>query len=44
MKQQLLEIQALSMKEQEIFLEKTLNNWKENYDQVDDILVLGIKI
>jgi len=30
--------------EQELLLDKALNNWKGNLEQVDDILIIGIKI
>jgi serine phosphatase RsbU (regulator of sigma subunit) len=32
------------MKEQYNILEQTLNNWQRGYEQVDDILVIGIRI
>ncbi len=38
------EIHPLSMKEQEKNLEDTLNNWRGNNPQLDDILVMGIRI
>ena len=31
------------MNEQEKAIRKTLDNWKKNFDQTDDILVIGIK-
>lgn len=37
-------IQEKSMKEQKDILEETLTNWKQDYEQVDDILVMGIRI
>lgn len=40
----LLQIQDLSMCEQKAKLEEALDAWKKGYDQVDDILVMGIKI
>jgi serine phosphatase RsbU (regulator of sigma subunit) len=43
-KQLLLEITQLPMEEQKTVLEKTLDDWQKGYQQVDDILVLGIKI
>ena len=48
MKKQLREV-FLSMKdkkmsEQEKILETTFSNWKGNLDQVDDVLVIGIKV
>jgi len=35
---------SLSMKEQEHSLERNLNEWKGNIEQVDDVLVIGVKI
>lgn len=44
-KKLLLSIQNLSMLEQEIELEKVIENWKNNsYNQVDDICIMGVKI
>ncbi len=40
----LINIQNLSMQEQETFINKTFINWKGMEDQVDDILIIGIKI
>ena len=40
----LADIQDKSMKEQKDILEETLTNWKQDYEQVDDILVMGIRI
>ena len=38
------DIHRLPMKEQRDVLKKTINDWKGNLDQVDDILVIGVKI
>jgi serine phosphatase RsbU (regulator of sigma subunit)/Tfp pilus assembly protein PilF len=35
---------GLGMNEQKNILEETINSWKNGYEQVDDILVMGIKI
>ncbi len=43
-KQMLLNIQELTMAEQEEYLKKESINWKGDLEQVDDICVLGIKI
>ncbi|MFC2096509.1 tetratricopeptide repeat protein [Bacteroidota bacterium] len=43
-KELLLEIHKKSMQEQKEILDKTLTNWMEGYEQVDDILVSSIKI
>ena len=40
----LLSIQDRSMEEQKSILIKNLNDWKGNLEQVDDILVMGIKM
>lgn len=40
----LLAIHQLPMEKQYEYLEKSILNWKGNLDQVDDILVIGIKI
>lgn len=40
----LLTINDMSMDEQEAFLEYAFNNWKQDNDQTDDVLVIGIKI
>lgn len=37
-------IHDMSMEEQEAFLEYSFNNWKQDNDQTDDVLVIGIKI
>jgi len=37
-------INDMSMDEQEAFLEYSFNNWKQDNDQTDDVLVIGIKI
>ncbi|GAB4207367.1 MAG: hypothetical protein Fur0023_18130 [Bacteroidia bacterium] len=38
------DIQDMPMEEQGAFLEYTLNNWKQQNEQTDDITVIGIKI
>lgn len=43
-KELLLSIQHLSMTEQKISLHDFFNNWKGANEQVDDVLVIGIKI
>jgi len=40
----LLSVYTKSMKEQEAILEKTFEEWRGEYQQVDDILVVGIKL
>ena len=43
-KMTLLEIQQLSMEEQKINLDDTLEKWRGDNEQVDDILVMGIRV
>ncbi len=44
LKQFLLSIQHLSMEEQHQEIKTELNNWKGDLEQVDDILVIGLRI
>ncbi|MBK5285729.1 MAG: SpoIIE family protein phosphatase [Bacteroidia bacterium] len=43
-KEVLISIRELPMKKQREFLENYLSNWKDKFEQVDDILVMGIKV
>jgi PAS domain S-box-containing protein len=43
-KQVLLGIQHLSMSEQEKYLDEYMENWKAGSEQVDDILVIGVRV
>jgi serine phosphatase RsbU (regulator of sigma subunit) len=43
-KQLLLKIQNMSMKEQENHLENFIEDWKAGTEQVDDILVMGVRV
>ncbi len=43
-KEILLSIQDKSMQEQNIFLDSFIENWRENLEQTDDILVIGIRL
>jgi len=43
-KELLLTAQSMEMDEQESFLQYALNNWKQEENQVDDVLVMGLKI
>ncbi|MFH1321228.1 MAG: two-component regulator propeller domain-containing protein [Bacteroidota bacterium] len=43
-KQLLLDIQKMSMEEQEEVLDKTFEDWKGDEDQIDDILVIGVRV
>ncbi|MEK6614942.1 MAG: histidine kinase, partial [Bacteroidota bacterium] len=42
--EKLLAISHLSMEEQKAELDKTFVEWKGNLEQVDDVLIIGIKI
>lgn len=44
LKEELMNIQYMSMKDQEIYLHDLFKKWKGDLEQVDDILVIGIKI
>jgi len=44
LQQLLLNSQHLSMEEQRVLLDSTLEKWRGNLEQVDDILIVGIKI
>ncbi len=37
-------VNDMSMDEQEAFLDYSFNNWKQDNDQTDDVLVIGIRI
>ncbi|MDQ3048367.1 MAG: SpoIIE family protein phosphatase [Bacteroidota bacterium] len=43
-KQVLMEIQHKTMQEQEEYLEEFIENWKFGTEQVDDILVIGVRV
>jgi len=43
-KKLLLNIYDEPMQQQKETLEKTFNNWKKDYEQMDDILIMGIKV
>ncbi|MCW3078479.1 MAG: protein serine/threonine phosphatase [Bacteroidetes bacterium] len=43
LEERLLEINDLPLIEQKGFLEQTFNNWKGNLEQIDDVLIIGIK-
>jgi PAS domain S-box-containing protein len=40
----ILSAQSMDMDEQKAFLEYSLNNWKQNGEQTDDILVIGLEV
>ena len=43
-REMLIDIQRLSMHEQEKHLNDFIENWKQDTEQVDDILVIGVRI
>jgi tetratricopeptide (TPR) repeat protein len=43
-KQMLLSISSLPLASQKEELEKTLSNWKGEFEQVDDVLVIGVRV
>ena len=43
-KRLLLSYQEKSMKEQHKLLEEKFIDWKGNYNQIDDVCILGLKI
>ena len=43
-KQILLDIQNKTMQEQELHLDKFIENWKSGIEQIDDILVIGVRL
>jgi len=44
LKELLLTIHSLSTAEQQNKIEEIFNSWKGNYEQVDDVLLIGIKV
>jgi len=44
LKELLISISHLTMKEQENILRKSLNDWKGEHEQVDDICLIGVRI
>jgi len=43
-RQLFIDIQTMNMEEQKEHLNKTIEDWKKGRDQVDDILVIGIRV
>jgi serine phosphatase RsbU (regulator of sigma subunit) len=43
-KEKLLSIQHMSMREQEMYLRAHFETWKGNEEQVDDVLVIGVRV
>ena len=44
MQETLLSVQHMDMKAQGEFLDNTIENWRGNFQQVDDILVIGLRL
>jgi serine phosphatase RsbU (regulator of sigma subunit) len=44
LKETLLSIADRNLEEQRVFLEKTLSDWMQGWEQVDDILLMGLQI
>jgi serine phosphatase RsbU (regulator of sigma subunit) len=44
MKELLISLQTLTMDEQKKAMEAHFNTWKQNREQVDDVLVIGVRI
>lgn len=44
LRQTLLDVQSLSMSDQKKKLKEIFENWKGNHDQIDDVLLIGLKI
>jgi len=44
LKELLLDVQKYDMEQQKFYVEKELEQWKGNYKQTDDLLLVGIKI
>jgi hypothetical protein len=40
----LASVASLPMKEQKAVLDRTFEEWKGNYPQIDDVLIFGVKI
>jgi len=43
-RQLFLDIQGMNMEEQEEMLNQTIEEWKAGREQVDDILVIGVRV
>jgi len=43
-RQLFIDVQGKSMQEQKEILDKTIENWKGDGEQVDDILVIGVRV
>ncbi|MCP4411124.1 MAG: SpoIIE family protein phosphatase, partial [Gammaproteobacteria bacterium] len=43
LKELLISIQDKSMDEQKLLINDSFENWKENYEQVDDVCVFGVQ-
>ena len=43
-KELLLRIQDKNMQQQEEILENTINDWRGGMEQIDDVLVIGVRL
>ena len=44
MKELLISIQPKTMQEQKLILQNNFSNWKSSREQVDDVLVFGVRV
>jgi serine phosphatase RsbU (regulator of sigma subunit) len=44
LKRYLLETVTVSMNSQQTFLENHFDQWKGNFEQVDDVLIIGVEV
>lgn len=43
MQEKILEIQNQNMPNQQLILEETIENWMENFEQIDDMILVGVR-
>ena len=43
-KKELLKISSMSMSEQKKYLHQVFNDWKQNINQLDDVIVIGLRV
>ncbi|MDF2447708.1 MAG: hypothetical protein K0R26_212 [Bacteroidota bacterium] len=43
-KEILIDIQYLTMSEQEKYLDDFIESWKKGVEQIDDILIIGVRL
>ena len=39
-----LEIQSKNMEDQKLHIDKTFQDWKGSFEQVDDVCIIGVRI